>query len=147
MTRHNNAVTAVMASLFLLLVPTLAGAQETGPVSPLGSGYLLQVIGSLGLVVAIIIVGAWILRRTGHLTSTGAGNIVIYESVSLGAREKLLLVQVGEEQLLLGVCPGRIQALHALDRPIALAVQDPDSDTTMTFAKRMAAVLAKRNLP
>ncbi len=147
MTKHHNAVTAAMATLFLLQVPAVAGAQEIAPVSPLGGGYVLQVIGSLGLVVAIIIVGAWILRRTGHLTSTGAGNIVICESVSLGTREKLLLVQVGEEQLLLGVCPGRIQALHALDRPIALAVQDPDSETTMTFAQRMAAVLAKRNLP
>ncbi len=147
MTKDNNVVIATMVSLLLLQVPTVAGAQEIAPVSPLGSGYLLQVIGSLGLVVAIIIVGAWILRRTGHLSSTSTGNIVICESVSLGTREKLLLVQVGEEQLLLGVCPGRIQALHALHRPIDFVRQDPDSEVSMTFAQRMAAVLAKRKLP
>jgi len=36
----------------------------------------------------------------------------------MGTRERVVLLQVGETQLLLGVAPGRVQTLHVLDKPL-----------------------------
>ena len=49
----------------------------------------------------------------------GSGPIEIIADVSLGAKERAVLVQVGGKQLLLGVAPGRVNTLHVLDEPVA----------------------------
>ncbi len=44
-------------------------------------------------------------------------------SRALGPRDRLVLVQVGEEQILLGLTPGRITPLHVLKTPVQRATR------------------------
>ncbi|WP_455234558.1 flagellar biosynthetic protein FliO [Thiogranum longum] len=68
----------------------------------------------LGLMLGI----AWLLKRTGRFQMAAGGGLRILGGLSMGARERVVLLQVGETQLLLGVAPGRVQTLHVLDEPL-----------------------------
>ena len=78
---------------------------------------VLQVLFSLLFVIAIIILFAWYLRR--H-QSSGVLNqkMTVVAALSVGARERVVLVQLAGKQLLLGVSPGRVNLLQAYDQPV-----------------------------
>lgn len=79
---------------------------------------LLQVTLGLFVVLMIIAAAAWFARRFGHFNVTAKGNLRIVGGLHLGSRERVVLMQVGDQQLLVGVAPGRIQTLHVLETPI-----------------------------
>jgi flagellar protein FliO/FliZ len=106
------------------------------------AAYLLQF--SLGLVVVLLAVLAlaWLLRRVGRLQSSAGGGLRTLGGLSLGPRERAVLVQVGETQLLLGVAPGRVQTLHVLEHPM-VADQRSGAPQPGVFAKRLASALGQ----
>lgn len=79
---------------------------------------LVQVLAALAGVIALIVVAAWLMRRMGNLTGQRNDKLRVVAALSMGARERVVLMQVGEQQLLLGVAPGRVQTLHVLDQPL-----------------------------
>lgn len=82
-------------------------------------GPLLRMVLSLGAVLALLGALAWLarkLRNAGHLKS---GLIEVLSGVSLGAREKVVLLRVGQEQVLVGVSPSGMRALHVIREPAA----------------------------
>jgi flagellar protein FliO/FliZ len=93
-----------------------AAAAAPAP-EPLAAANLFQLL--FGLIVVLVAIGAtaFLLRRLGRLPS-GPGAMRVLGALSLGARERAVLVQVGDKQLLLGVAPGRVQTLHVLERPL-----------------------------
>lgn len=106
---------------FAMLFPALALAAAKGGMPATGpnlAGNLLDMVLGLSVVVLMILAGAWFLRRFGRVQPGGPGVVRILGGMSLGPRERAVLVQVGETQLLLGVAPGRVQTLHVLDRPL-----------------------------
>ena len=80
--------------------------------------YIVQVLLSLLLVVGIIVLLSFLLKKINLQARTGSGAVRILTVVPLGAKDRLLLVAVGEEQLLLGASPGGVQKLHTLNKPI-----------------------------
>ena len=109
----------VAAGLGLSPAPVLATAAGA-PAPAVDAGQVLAVL--LGLLAVLAAIGAlsWALR---HLLRPGAGAgglIRVVGSTSLGTRERVVLVQVGAEQVLVGVTPGRLQTLHVLDHPVSL---------------------------
>jgi flagellar protein FliO/FliZ len=61
-------------------------------------------------------------------------------SRALGPRDRLVLVQVGEEQILLGLTPGRITPLHVLKHPVGVAQTEA---ATPEFAQRLMELMGK----
>jgi flagellar protein FliO/FliZ len=104
--------------LSLAASPAFAAA----PVPPdVDAGGLLRVCLSLAVVVALILASGWVLRRLqGGGVRTG-GNLRCIESVAVGMKERVVLVQAGEKQMLIGVAPGNVRTLHVFDQPIAVA--------------------------
>ena len=96
-----------------------AAPQAAERVATPSAGSLAQVTLSLLLVLAAVFAAAWLVRRLKTFGKFGSGPIEIVADVSLGAKERAVLVQVGGKQLLLGVAPGRVSTLHVLDEPIA----------------------------
>jgi flagellar biosynthetic protein FliO len=80
---------------------------------------LMTVGGTLALIVLLMVALAWIARRSGFArrlaNPDGALNVVA--SKSLGARERLLLVDVGGQRLVLGVTATQITCLATQARP------------------------------
>ena len=120
----------------------LAHALPTKTISePLGAGNLLQLTFGLLVVLAAIVGSAWLLRRYGRLQSGVDGALRVIGGLSMGPRERVVLVQVGKQQLLLGVAPGRIQTLHVLAEPVVAGSATPPQGG---FAERLAAALVKK---
>ncbi len=93
------------------------GAIATAPAS--GVAGLGQVTLALCIVLGAIFLCAWLARRMRNITSGRAGAINVVAEVRLGPKERAVLLQVGNTQLLVGVAPGQINALHVLAEPLA----------------------------
>ena len=110
-------------------------------VEPLAAGSLVKLGIGLLVVVALIVGLSWMMRRLGGLQAAGAGSLRILGGLSMGTRERVVLIQVGDQQLLLGIAPGRVQTLHVLEHPIPTA-QHPESGKG-GFAASLAAALQR----
>jgi flagellar protein FliO/FliZ len=78
-----------------------------------------SMIVSLLLVLLAIVIAAWIMKKLQVGGSTANGLKVI-TSLNLGSKERLVVVQVGEKQLLLGLTGQQINLLDTLDEPIEI---------------------------
>jgi len=80
-------------------------------------GYIAQLFAGLALVIGLIIVLAALFKRFGQPVMN-QNPMRVLGGLSVGQRERLVLVQVGEEQILLGVAPGHVTKIKTLDTPI-----------------------------
>lgn len=103
---------------------------------------LVQVALALAGVIALIVAAAWLMRRMGNLTGQRNEQLRVVAALSMGARERVVLMQVGEQQLLLGVAPGRIQTLHVLDQPLDMACS---SHPVTAFQDRLKKVMSRES--
>ncbi len=104
------------------------------------AGNILNVILGLVVVLAIIYVLAFGLKRFGTLPGRSGHSIRVISGINLSQRDKVILIQVGEEQLLLGVSPGRINLLHNLPKLIT-EEQNISHPQESSFASRLSGVL------
>nr|WP_220460557.1 flagellar biosynthetic protein FliO [Pseudomonas juntendi] len=122
----------------------LAAATPTAtPAAAPGSlgGQLAQMVFGLLLVVGLIFFLAWLLRRLQSTAVKGGQVIEIVGSRAIGPRDRLLLVQVGKEQILIGHTPGSIEALHVLAEPVQ--VPENARQATPEFAQRLMELMGK----
>lgn len=143
--RHGVSLLGLCLGLGLSLSQGLAFAAEQAAAKapaaqPLSSGNLLQVVLGMALVLGLLIGGAWLMRRMGVGYSAAAGNMRVVGGLSLGARERMVVVEVGDTQLLVGITPGSIQTLHVLDKPL---VNEKHAAASGSFAERLADVLKR----
>jgi flagellar protein FliO/FliZ len=73
---------------------------------------------ALVMVLLLIVALAWVLRRLQFSSMGRTGPIRIIASTALGLKERLVLVEIGEQQLLLGVTTSEISLLQRLETPI-----------------------------
>ncbi|HTV78774.1 MAG TPA: flagellar biosynthetic protein FliO [Steroidobacteraceae bacterium] len=78
-----------------------------------------QVTLALCIVLGAIFACAWLARRMRNISGGRAGVVNVVADVRLGPKERAVLLQVGGTQLLVGVAPGQINALHVLAEPVA----------------------------
>ncbi|WP_436591845.1 flagellar biosynthetic protein FliO [Pseudomonas paraeruginosa] len=125
-----------------ILLPGLAalGAPLYAAEGPAGVAQLAQLVLGLGLVIGLIFLLAWLVRRVQQVGPRSNRLIRTLASQPLGPRDRLVLVQVGEEQILLGITPGRITPLHVLKEPVHLPDGEP---ATPEFAQRLLELLNK----
>jgi flagellar protein FliO/FliZ len=110
-----------MASSVAFAAEQPFAAPETAKaVSTSATGGLVQVTLSLMLVLAAVFASAWVVRRLRNYARPGAGAIQIVADVALGTKERAVLIQVGAQQLLVGVAPGRVNTLHVLAEPVRM---------------------------
>jgi flagellar protein FliO/FliZ len=119
MNRLDQARVACLAgfSFYLATSPSAYCADAppaSGAVSVVG---LLQVIVALGVVLAAIALFAWFLRRWMPGTAAAGGLLRIVGGVMVGPRERLVLVEVGDTWLLVGVAANNVSLVHSMPRP------------------------------
>lgn len=94
---------------------------------------------SLLMVLGLIIICALVLKRF-NFTQQNSAQLKVIASLSLGAKERIIVVQVGEEQLVLGVSPQKISLLKNLETPI-----DVQLDKPMALSKNVLSFLQKNS--
>jgi len=95
-----------------------------------------RTLGGLFVVLAMIVAAGWLLRRLQHRAGMGPGRrsqvISVVAQQMLGAREKVVVVEVEDTWLVLGVTQHNVQTLHTLPRPITPATPatpaEPDAN-------------------
>lgn len=132
----------------LLAVPLDAAAADiarpayTPPPAAVSSGSIVQIIFSLLLVLAAIVLVAWLLKRI-NTSRQGSGNFLrVVGGVAIGQRERVVLVEVNDTWLVVGVGPGQIRTLHTLPKPEESFAQP--AETGSAQPKNFAAELASR---
>lgn len=103
---------------------------------------ILQLVTGLVGILMLILFMAWIIRRGGKIHLNKGKGLDIVSVMPMGAREKVVLLQVGEEQILIGVSQtGGIRTLHKLENNV-----NPDTRTTPVpggFQEKLKAMLGK----
>ncbi len=86
---------------------------------PATGSVLMTVSGALALIVLLLVVLAWAARRSGlaRRLNDARGSMTLVATQSLGPRERLVLVDVGEQRLVLGVTASQITCLATQARP------------------------------
>lgn len=135
---------------FLLAGVFLSGPALAAAVPDSGASVdvtmLLRLIVGLGAVIAAIIGLTWFLRRIGGITQNTGSQLKILGGLAVGQRERVVLLQVGDQQLLIGVAPGRVQTLHVLEQPLD-GLREPDGSRQVrdgSFADRLRRVMQQQ---
>ena len=99
---------------------------------------LLNLGSSMVAVIGAIFLLAWIYKRSQSYRAGGTGVINIVAAQSLGPKEKILVVEVAGEQLVLGMTASQVSTLHVLNEPIT---SDQGTPVITGFASRLRAAL------
>lgn len=112
--------------------PALAATTTANP--PPSTG-LLQWLVSCFLVIGLILLLAWLLKKSRLVPAMAQNQLRVISALPLGNREKLLVVKVGEQQVLLGMTPTSINLLCQLETPLA------EQAATVPFAAQLAKLM------
>lgn len=149
--RHKNTAGArcarrlrcgALAAVGLFPGAVFAAVQDAAPVSlepPVGSGDILSVGASLVLVVAAIILCGWLYSRSQGLRTRGGGIINIIATQPLGPKERILLIEVADKQLVVGMTSTQVSTLHVFDRPVLRP--DTGMEQRANFGERLKTIL------
>jgi len=108
-----------------------------------GSGALFQGLLGLLIVLAALMLFFWFMRRFSPGQTGAQGVVKVVGGVMLGTREKLVVVEVGDTWLLLGVAAGQVNTLHTLPRPEGVRAPVPQ-DPLSGFSDKLKEVLQRR---
>ncbi|WP_273426711.1 flagellar biosynthetic protein FliO [Marinobacter sp.] len=114
-------------------------AQELPTRAPDTMGTMVSLGLGLIAVIALIYGCAWIIRRMNGMTGMNNNAIKVVSVMALGARERLALIEVGGQQILLGITPSAIRTLHVFDEPVVDANNPPSGE----FARRLQGMIGK----
>lgn len=120
--RRARGVGAVCGGVSLWLAPALAAAQSSPPSA---SAQVARLALGLVVVVAVLLLSARLLPRLGGVGLAGSESFRVVASLPVGQRERVVVLQVGERQVLLGVAAGRVNLLHALEQPLHIDGASP----------------------
>ena len=99
----------------------------------------LRMIGSMAAVLALVCVCAWLLRRWRDRPGAHNGPIEIVSGITLGSKERIVLLQIGDEQVLVGVSPAGMRSLHVVRQAAHQAAQPADETIPTEFRLSLGA--------
>ncbi len=106
-----------IVGLSALLVPALACAQSAPAAAPGVSGSsVVQAFVGLLIIVGLLLLAAFFMRRIYGGRPFGQGPMKLLGGIAVGNRERILLVEVQDTWLIIGLAPGQIRTLHTLPK-------------------------------
>lgn len=116
-------------------------ATVSQPTSVPGSP-LVQVSGALLGIILLILAAAWVIKRLGFASKGGSTRgLNVTARTSLGPRERVVIVEVEDARLVLGVTASQINVLHTL--PPAPVVADENPAPPADFQSMMKSLLKR----
>ncbi len=120
---------------------TIQSSLLTGPAEPMD--HLGQIVLSLVMILVIIFFAAWLLKRFSAFPGGASGHLRVLGALSVGQREKIVLIQAGKEQIVVGVTTSRITLLSKLEQPIKVEEMRPM--VSGAFATRLQEALSRNS--
>ncbi len=155
--KFNETLKKYFSSIIFFCSTSVYSAEETAEKitrsdiiksDPMSGDYLMQLILGLLVVVLCIVALAWFAKKMNRFNSIADDSLKIISGMSMGTRERIVLLQVGGEQLLLGVSPGRINTLHVLNSTVNDSVVKSsnkaplDIENNQGFADKLKSMMA-----
>jgi flagellar protein FliO/FliZ len=122
---------------------TFAAPSAATSVPLSGVAGLGQVTLALCIVLGAIFLCAWLARRMRNIGVGRAGAINVVAEVRLGPKERAVLLQVGTAQVLVGVAPGQVTALHLLTEPLNPPAPNAPGGEALSFKSLLRKSLGK----
>lgn len=117
------------------------------PTQPLPVGQsLAQVSTALAGIIVLIIVAMWLFRRFGFTRGSFKGTTAklnVKASCSLGAKERVVVVEIEQEWLVLGVTASQVNLLHKLPVPDNATQEATSSPTSPLFTQILQKTLKR----
>lgn len=135
-------------SLHLLIATGQAAAKVAAPAvgqhAPSTPG-LLDAVLALLLVLALVVGLGWLLKRMPGSSFRQAEGLKLVASIAVGAKERVVVLELNGEQMLLGVTAGGISKLHTLSEPLPppTPMRVPDLKNLPNFAQLLQQRLRK----
>ncbi|MFI3274436.1 flagellar biosynthetic protein FliO [Vibrio sp.] len=118
--------------VWLLTVPSIAFA-ATPPSLDLATTF-----GSLIFVIALILFIAWLLKRMQVPAMSNQQGLAIVRQIPVGTKERIAIVQAGDEQFLVGITTQSIQLISKLDKPLTQEMLEKS-----TFSSQLSQLMKK----
>jgi flagellar protein FliO/FliZ len=110
-------VSSVAVSVVTLAAAALCGfaqaADPGAPIEVLSAGTMLQFALGLAAVLGLILATGWVMKRSA-LGRSAPGMIKVVAGVAVGHRERVVIVDVADVRMVLGVAPGQVATLHTI---------------------------------
>lgn len=127
------ATTATALALVGTGAPAMAAGLAPAASAASAGGSLLGGFFALLLVLALVVGLGWLVRRIGGGALRGPSGLRVVATLSVGTKERVVVVAAGDRQLLLGVTAQQVNLIQALDTPLPEVA-------TESFASVMARV-------
>ncbi len=152
LTRLANNTSQIIGYAFCLLSSVVHAAEVprpayTPPPPAVSSGNIAQIIFSLLLVLAAIVLVGWMLKRMNVAQQGSVKLLKVLGAVPIGQRERIVLVEIKDTWLVVGVGPGQIRTLHSLPKMeySATDLQHAEAQSSETkFSSLLSSVLNHR---
>ena len=133
------SLTTIAGALLAIAAPGALSAAEIGSgTTVVGPNEIINTALSLLLIVGAIMGLAWLLNKLQGGRSHNGGLINVVASHALGAKERLVVVDVGGRQIVVGVTASQISTLHVLDEPLDVGVSSVER---VNFSDRLKKVI------
>ena len=111
------------------------------------AGSLLQTILALVLVLALLAALAWAAKRYGPRVAGNSANLRMIGALNIGGRERIMVIEVGDQWIVVGASPGRVNALATMPKgdAAASAALAGHAPSASNFADWLKQTIDKRN--
>ncbi|MGZ3235963.1 MAG: flagellar biosynthetic protein FliO [Burkholderiaceae bacterium] len=134
-----------VSSLLLWLVVSANAVAQPAPASTTTTaGNFFQVLLGLLVVLALMAAAAWSLKKFGVSKLTGNATVKVVGGVSVGNRERVLVIEVGDQWIVVGVAPGQVNALTTMPRQESAAAPEV-VPITKNFSAWLKQTIDKRS--
>lgn len=123
-----------------LISQEVLAADPSGVSSGVG---FLQISGALLFVLVLMFAAAWLLKRVGPTVTGNKVPVKVVGGVSVGNRERVLVVEVDDQWLVLGVTPTHISNLASM--PKKDIPSEPNQTNHGPFQDWLKRTVEKRN--
>ncbi|MFZ6872732.1 flagellar biosynthetic protein FliO [Undibacterium sp. Di27W] len=127
----------------MAVISNCSFAAETTPTTP--SAGLLQIATALLLVLGLVVMAAWLMRRLGPLNVGNKIPVKIIGGINVGNRERVVVVEVGDQWLILGVTANNINSLGSMPKQEELLNQSAQAAANDPFSAWLKRTLDKRS--
>jgi flagellar protein FliO/FliZ len=119
-------------------------AEAAEQAAPASAGSLLRVLLGMVAVLALMAGAVWLLRRYGVTNAVSSGAVKLVGGLSVGGRERVLVLEVADQWIVVGVAPGRVSALSTMPKQEA-ATLPQSMPMTKSFSSWLQQTIEKRN--
>ncbi|MDO8813625.1 MAG: flagellar biosynthetic protein FliO [Gallionella sp.] len=144
---HTTLLSSALCPLSFVYAAEVTRPAYTPPPPAVSSGNIAQIIFSLLLVLAAIVLVAWLLKRMNVAQQGSVKLLKVLGAVPIGQRERIVLVEIKDTWLVVGVGPGQIRTLHSLPKmeDSATDLQHTEAQSSGTkFSSLLSSVINHR---